>query len=463
MMFVLFDLEWITAEDGTRTMTQLAALRTDTAWRPQDAFCVLVKPERGEHDWAQVAYNGYSPDEFWAGLSEQEALASFLEWLEPDDTLCCWHYQNGKTLAALQKRWADDRPPHRWLAVNQIIYSLFARKGILEPGGLYDCARLRGLSVPVPEHCSCNDVDVLQRLLRGMQLPTRSLRSEHKKKPVSISLSPAERREQNALRIQKAQYHYVYLPDSPVFHRWDCRLVLNARQVTGCVHYKTAARKRRPCRVCRPEPDLLTQQETEHPEEIRHRSAELAEKRRVEEARNEVVNVRLLSGSRIQIRRKLLVGCCHNRIHPGKLTQKLMEDHNCLGKGCRFFEKYETADYWRELARKTAVKQNVRQQRNRQKEQAQQQEAALLSLKDQFQTYADDAGYVIKIIRVQEEKKGILKIYYVSENRFRDGNLFPNFLSRIRKEYPRYSILMRHIQDLDGCCVTIEEYDRLRK
>ena len=140
-----------------------------------------------------------------------------------------------------------------------------------------------------------------------------------------------------------------------------------------------------------------------------------------------------------------------------------MEDHNCLGKGCRFFEKYETADYWRELARKTAVKQNVRQQRNRQKEQAQQQEAALLSLKDQFQTYADDAGYVIKIIRVQEEKKGILKIYYVSENRFRDGNLFPNFLSRIRKEYPRYSILMRHIQDLDGCCVTIEEYDRLRK
>ena len=103
------------------------------------------------------------------------------------------------------------------------------------------------------------------------------------------------------------------------------------------------------------------------------------------------------------------------------------------------------------------------QQEQPQQEQAQQQEAALLSLKDQFQTYADDAGYVIKIIRVQEEKKGILKIYYVSENRFRDGNLFPNFLSRIRKEYPRYSILMRHIQDLDGCCVTIEEYDRLRK
>lgn len=462
-MFVLFDLEWVTAEDDTRTMTQLAALRTDTAWRPCGEFCTLVRPPHWDCGWEHVAYSGYSPDEFRAGPSEQDALAAFLDWLQPDDVLICWHYQNGKTLAALHKRWADDRPPHRWLAVNQSVYALFARKGILEPGGLYDCARLRGLPLPVPEHSSGNDVSLLQRLLRDLQLPTRELRSERQKKPASHTLSPAELREQNALRISKAQYHYLYLPDSPVFHRWDCKLVLGSRRITGCIHYKTAARKRRPCRVCKPEPGLLTPQEAAHREEIQRRSAEFAKKQQAEKDGNEVLNARLLGGAHIRIRRKLLVGYCHNRLHTGKLTQKLMEEHDCLGKECRFFEKYETASYWKERNQKAALKSLLRKQRNHQKEQAQQQEAAALSLKDQFQRYADDAGYTMQIVRVQEEKQGVLKVFYVSENRFRDGNLFPNFLSRIRQEHPRYSILMRHIQDLDGHCVTVEEYNNRRK
>lgn len=108
----------------------------------------------------------------------------------------------------------------------------------------------------------------------------------------------------------------------------------------------------------------------------------------------ECVTTRLLDGRTVEVSFRALVGCCHNRIHPGKLTRKLMEAHDCLGKECRFFEKYEDADYWREKNRK----------------------AAALTLKDLFQTYADDAGYVLRIVRVQEEKKGLLKVFYVSEN-----------------------------------------------
>ena len=46
----------------------------------------------------------------------------------------------------------------------------------------------------------------------------------------------------------------------------------------------------------------------------------------------------------------------------------------------------------------------------------QRREADALTLKDLFQTYADGAGYVLRIVRVQEEKKGLLKVFYVSEN-----------------------------------------------
>lgn len=129
----------------------------------------------------------------------------------------------------------------------------------------------------------------------------------------------------------------------------------------------------------------------------------------------ECVTTRLLGGRTAEVSFRALVGCCHNRIHPGKLTRKLMEAHDCLGKECRFFEKYEDADYWREKNRKAAAKKKHRQKQTLEKAQ-QRREADALTLKDLFQTYADDAGYVLRIVRVQEEKKGLLKVFYVSEN-----------------------------------------------
>lgn len=130
----------------------------------------------------------------------------------------------------------------------------------------------------------------------------------------------------------------------------------------------------------------------------------------------ECVTTRLLGGRTAEVSFRALVGCCHNRIHPGKLTRKLMGAHDCLGKECSFFEKYEDADYWREKNRKAAAKKKHRQKQTLEKVQQQRREADALTLKDLFQTYADGAGYVLRIVRVQEEKKGLLKVFYVSEN-----------------------------------------------
>jgi len=458
-VFVLFDVEWLTAEDGTRRITQLAAIRTDEVWRPGEKFNVLVRPEKWDSDWEHLAYSGYSPDEFRNGLSEEDALRKFNHWLKRDDVLCCWHYQNGKTLEGRYEYWFDAGFHCRWAAVNQTVYASFAKKEIQNPGGLYACAHLRGLELPVPEHRSSNDAEVLRSLLQEMHISDGFLTARHRKKVAQKPEELKERRKQNAERILKAQYHYVYLPDSPVFHRWDCKRVLNGRRIMGSLNYKTAARKRRPCLVCRPESGVLTARESAHREEIRQIAQKSAAKKREEAAQNEILDTRLLGGQRVEIRRKLLVGCCHNHIHPGKLTRQLMETHDCIGKQCRFFEKYEDALYWQERAQKAAARQQLKQEKKTQKE----REKTSMSYVEEFQTYADDAGYAMKVVRVQEEKTRAFKVFYVSENRFRDGNLFPNFLSRIQKEHPARSILMRHIQDMDGHFVTIEEYSNIRR
>lgn len=76
----------------------------------------------------------------------------------------------------------------------------------------------------------------------------------------TLSAKPAlSVREQNARWVQTSPYNYIYLKNSPVFHRRECRLVLNSKELLGSVHYRTAAKGRRPCKVCRPLP-LSTQE-----------------------------------------------------------------------------------------------------------------------------------------------------------------------------------------------------------
>lgn len=62
------------------------------------------------------------------------------------------------------------------------------------------------------------------------------------------------------------------------------------------------------------------------------------------------------------------------------------------------------------------------------------------------------------IVRVEKERTNRYKVFYVSENSFADGNRFPDFLSTIRFFFPRASINLRHIRDVDGHFVTITEY-----
>lgn len=461
-MYVLFDIEWDPTDDSLRTPTQIAALRTDAAWKPYGEFCSLVRPEDPARvKWGLVAYNGSSPEDFEAGPTEEECFRRFFQWLTPGDTLCCWHYESGKMLVRLFNRWVGGELPWKWYAVNQPVYALLAQKGMNASGGLYRCAEQCGLPLPKPQHCSRNDVSVLQSLLSALPLSPDTLTAPKPPKPSKKESKPSglTRREWNAQKLAHTIYNYIYLPHSPVFHRRDCKLILNSEKFFGSVRYSTAAKKRRPCKVCRPVPIYTAEQALASLEKARKHELQLAEKQRLEQLRNEVIRVRLLNGKVLSLRRKLLVGCCHYHLHPGMLNQKLMEQHDCLGKKCRHFEKYENASYWRAQAEKAAAYRKAHGLKPL-KKLPEVDESRLL---ERFQSYADTVGYPLQLVRVQREKRNVFKIFYVSENTFRDGSCFPNFMSLLLEMHPQYRILMRHIQALDGHYVTIEEYAKIKR
>ena len=174
------------------------------------------------------------------------------------------------------------------------------------------------------------------------------------------------------------------------------------------------------------------------------------------------VAARLLNKQLVYTVQKNIVGYCRYNLHPGKLNIKLFLEHKCLQKECPFFLKYEESPYWDQVARAKEKKAQRKQEKAEQKQREREEAAFFEELKILFQSYADDAGYIMQIVRVQGFQSYIY-VYYVSENRFADGNRFKRFLKSAYFFFPHHRIVLRHIRDLDGHFMTIDEFALVKK
>lgn len=446
-MNVLVDVEWLQESETIKTITQIAASRISDSWEVVDEFSCLVCPAEDWHcDWDHMAYNGYSPDEFRIGSTEDECMALFASYIRDEDKLCVWSNGAKKLLKEKYELYMGTTLPTKCLCVNDKVYAVAKHRG-LSNFEMYAVAEAFGMDTPVPKHCSVNDNRVLLWLLKelniNLDIPQRAV-------PTKKIVSKTER---NTDILARVQYNFIFTPESAVYHRPSCKLMLKANDIKGCVYFRNIPKDRRPCKVCRPTAD---DERTTHIEATKDRPIPRTKPK--QPAEKEIVVARMLGNQHISITKSKLVGCCHNIIHPGKLTAKIMEEHDCIGKQCRFFEKYEDSSYWLGRENKRREKEKRKAAQRQQKQQAQKLEEELEETKELFQSYADAFEYELMIVRLQKEKENRYKVFYVSENRFADGNRFPHFLETIKYYFPKYRIELRHIRDVDGHFVTIDEY-----
>lgn len=175
-----------------------------------------------------------------------------------------------------------------------------------------------------------------------------------------------------------------------------------------------------------------------------------------------VVKVRMLGNAIVPIAHKRIVGCCHHTLHTGKLTRKIMEQHNCLDKQCRYFEKYPEAGYWRERERHDKKRLIAKQQKAAKQQQEASESEYFEELKILFQSYADTSGYTMQIVRVKGYRATI-SVYYVSDFPFADGNRFPDFIKSVRFFFPHHRLVLCHLRDFDGHFLTREEYAKIKR
>ncbi|MDO4982939.1 MAG: exonuclease domain-containing protein [Eubacteriales bacterium] len=446
-MLVILDVEWMKNCRGTDCITQMTAARCDDELSEIDRFSTLIYPaEKSLEKWDDISHSGHTPAEFKNGLSESNALKDFSSWLDKEDVICVWHHGAVDVLNAAWKVTFGNAFRYKTVCAGRKVRSKMGTN-VSERPSMYAIAAALHIEQHTA-HCSDHDVSLLRNILIASEIGRTDLEGEPSAAYVpSIQLS---RREKNVGIIAGSGHRFVFAHDSAVFHRSDCKLVLNARSIEGCSYYQKAIQKRRPCKICKP-----------HIEDGLDRlpkTSPFNKKAPAYDPNDEVIRTKMLGYVYLDIRRGKIVGCCHSLLHPGKLTLKIMKEHDCLGKNCPRFEKYDDAPYWTELEKKKAGKALSRKIQQKKKEKDRIAAEELEDFKEIFQSFVDDAGYAMEIIRIERLSFRYFRIFYVSEYRFADGNRFPVFFNTTKFFYPEIRIELRHIKDVDGHFVTIDEY-----
>lgn len=312
-MFVLADMEWVTNAAGHFSPTQLAATRVNENWNKIDSIDSFIRPRDSEfHEWEHVAYTGGTATDFIYARSAYHVFEYFRNWLKEDDVILWWYSESEELYEKFIKMVLKCDENHKMISINRHVYKFLAGQENSR-GNTYRIAEARGIDVRNElKHNAKNDVRVMRELMAFLSYPQEKLlipipepktkdreqipKGEelpyqydintnviHKngceklkdvetitrgypsfKTALRKGFEPCECckeeyreafRERNIDIIERTEYTYLYTPDSDVFHKYTCGLMLNAKDIKGCRSYKTVEKTgKRPCKICNPTP-----------------------------------------------------------------------------------------------------------------------------------------------------------------------------------------------------------------
>ena len=303
-MYVLADLEWVENKDKRISFSQIAMVRVDENWKSVSSIYRRIRPmDASFHLWKHVAFTGGSINDFLNAQESPKAFWDIVKWLCPGDTICWWFSDS--------KEWIQKLVPiisNRQIVLTDLVANFLGEEHSYNP---YRIGKSLYLDRPEAKHDSRNDVEMMRRVLEHIKfpqpipenIPKKEINTKpyvqgmayhahiatntiHKKgcpqlpatghlkgyneltKPVSKGYVPcdcikaefrAARRQRNQNIIERTEYSFLYSPDSKVFHRRECKVMLNAKDIKGSVHYHTCADTgRTPCKICNPKPEHET-------------------------------------------------------------------------------------------------------------------------------------------------------------------------------------------------------------
>ena len=163
--------------------------------------------------------------------------------------------------------------------------------------------------------------------------------------------------------------------------------------------------------------------------------------------------VKLIGGDIATVDTPAIVGYCHNEEHKGIITVSIMQEHDCISKGCHYFERFEDYPYWKKYNNREEQKKFLKLKQQRKKENLRIQEEELIKRDEKFIARAYEIAEEIglnnlKIISVSKNGKEYT-LFYISDKPINDWYDFREIAFIMNREFKKKFIL-KHIKNTDG-------------
>ena len=172
----------------------------------------------------------------------------------------------------------------------------------------------------------------------------------------------------------------------------------------------------------------------------------------------DICKIKIIGGSYVNVDRNSIVGYCHNKEHKGCLTVSIMNEHNCTGKNCLYFEKYEQYPYWEKLNHKEFFKQLKKEKLNRQKENLKRHNENIKrkeeTIKQYIEQISDELGFTdFKTISVHKNQTEYI-VFYISNQNKNDWFNYRSIAFALNKRFNKKFVL-KHAKNINGEYETI--------
>lgn len=166
----------------------------------------------------------------------------------------------------------------------------------------------------------------------------------------------------------------------------------------------------------------------------------------------------LIGGAYATVDTNSIVGYCHNEAHKGFLTVSIMNEHDCIGKECFNFEKFEDYPFWRKKQRKEEQEKLAKVKAARRKanarlaqENRERKNALMLSRAEEL---IDKYAYKnIKIISIHtDETSGV--IFFISNKNANDWYEYRELAFSMSRIFHK-KFMLKHAKLSDGSYATM--------
>lgn len=174
---------------------------------------------------------------------------------------------------------------------------------------------------------------------------------------------------------------------------------------------------------------------------------------------SEKQDVRFIDGVYRHVSNDAVLGYCNNSLHKGFLNKKVMDEHQCIDKKCRFFDKNQSSSFWLSIEKRKDERKKGLQEKKMQKNIY---NLHVKNILEYAQNMAAKRHYKMDVVKVTQDKNNpkLYVVNYIPKDENSKAKYRQLGISLNKKYHAHFKL--RRVKRLDSSWATLEDWNKVR-